>query len=86
LRLPNCGPTEYPIAKQKQVEEGPAQQRPQFRPGENPDEDSSDHRPDDGSEPDTLDVDASNDGSEQDAQEQTERRLPRMASRSIIGP
>ena len=58
-----------PDREQKQVEEGPAQQRRQFRPGENPDEDSSDHRPDDGSEPDTLDVDASNDGSEQDAQE-----------------
>jgi hypothetical protein len=56
------------------------------RPGENPDEDSSDQRPDDGSEPDTLDVDAFNDGSEQDAQEQTERRLPRMASCPIIGP
>ena len=61
--------------EQEQVEERPAEQLRQFRPGQNPDRDAGNQGSDDGSESNPFEMEPADDRSEQDGEEQAQHGL-----------
>ena len=61
--------------EQEQVEERPAEQLRQFRPGQNPDRDAGNQGSDDGSESNPLEMEPADERPEQDGEEQAQHGL-----------